>query len=322
MILNWGILGPGKIAHKFASDLMLSQDNRLFAVASRNLERAKAFSVTYNAERSYDSYDALLDDPEVDIVYISTPHHLHAELSIKALNAGKHVLCEKPSAVNSMQLKSVREAWINSGKFFMEGLWTRFNPLFTVYKNDLLKQMTPLNYLYADFCFNPEKQVESRLYNHELAGGSLLDIGIYPVFLAYTSMGMPEEIIASGYIGETGVDERVAMIFKYPEAYAMLYCSFDIRSKMEARIYGTNSSLLFESRWHETRKLEFQINSEIKKIESEVRGNGYLDEIEVCHSMILEGKKECPWWRFDDTLNLLKLLDEVRKQIGLQYSFE
>lgn len=321
-ILNWGIIGPGRIARKFASDLLLAGDNQLYAVASRDLQRAKAFAGEFGAEYSYGSYEAILSDRGVDIVYIATPHHLHAELSVKALQAGKHVLCEKPAAVNAGQMNRIIKAADESGCFFLEGLWTRFNPCFRKVLEILRNDGSSIRYINADFCFDTGDTPSKRLIDPELAGGALLDIGIYPVFLAYALLGVPEGIKAVAKFSSTGVDTANASLFYYPDAMACLASSFELRSIMDARIYSKNSTIVFGDRWHEARSFTLIRGGKEQQFEFAVRGKGFVDEIEECYECIRSGERESPLWTLDDSMNLQMLLDAIRSEIGLVFPFE
>ncbi|MFK7905499.1 MAG: Gfo/Idh/MocA family protein, partial [Chitinophagales bacterium] len=189
--LQWGIIGLGKIAHSFCQDLQLVDNTAIAAVASRSTAKAEKFAAEYGAAKSYGSYQELFEDPNVDIVYIATPHDSHAEWSIAAMNAKKHVLCEKPLGVNQSQVKAMVEVAQQNSVFFMEALWSKFNPTIKTCI-ELAKSGTAIgevNYVNADFTFSRNDADDSRMLNMELAGGSLLDMGIYPVFLAYSIFG-------------------------------------------------------------------------------------------------------------------------------------
>ena len=195
--IKWGIIGCGKIAHKFASDLSLIEDAELFAVASRSKEKAKEFQLKHRAIKSYGSYNQLLNNEDIDIVYIATPHVSHAKWSIKAMNHGKHVLCEKPLAINKTETLQILETSKKTNRFFMEALWTRFNPSFVAIKKLVSEKVIGnIKYIQADFSFKSNFPVSSRVLNLDLGGGAILDIGIYPAFLTYALLGIPTEIIS------------------------------------------------------------------------------------------------------------------------------
>ena len=200
--VGWGILGLGNIAHKFASDLLLVNNTELVAVASSDFKRAKVFSEKYESKRFYDGYSQLLEDDEVEIIYIASLHPQHAKLSIAAMEKGKAVLCEKPLAMNEYEVKKMLTVAHSREVFLMEGLWTRFNPSFEQVQDWISDDtLGAVRYLNATFSFNGlDRGEDSRLFNPEKGGGTLLDIGIYPLFLAYQLLGMPKDIKATAHL--------------------------------------------------------------------------------------------------------------------------
>ena len=322
--IKWGIIGPGKIAQKFASDLSLVEDNELSAVASRDIERARLFSDQFNAEKSYGSYEAILDDPNVDILYIATPHTFHAEWAIKALENGKHVLCEKPLGLNESQVTKIIDAAHQNNRFLMEALWSRFNPAI----NDCLNQINQgiigdPNFLTADFTFYNNPPENGRLLNLDLAGGSLLDIGIYPLFLSYLIFGMPKSIKAHGILHEkTGADVQVSMTLLYQNATAQLSSSIMTQSDMVAKIAGKKGAIYINSRWHEAQGYRIQTTDGDHQIQKSTLGYGYSHEIIECSDCLRNGELESKKWSHQNSLDLIRLMDEVRSQIGLKYPSE
>lgn len=325
--LNWGIIGLGKIAHSFVQDLQLVDNSQPVAAASRSLDKAKTFAAQYNISKSYGSYVELFQDPAVDIVYIATPHDSHAELSIAAMQAGKHVLCEKPLAVNSKQVKSIIETAQQEGVFMMEALWSKFNPTIKeclrLIATDTIGEV---NYLQADFTFNMnDAQEHGRMLNMELAGGSLLDMGIYPVFLAYSIFGKPDDILATSRFHRTGADIQTAIILKYKNGIAQVMSGFASQSDMVARIHGSAGRIHIDRVWHEAEGLSVygnDVSSPARHIDLPKKGKGYTYEIEECMRCIAEGKIESPDWSHQNSLDLIGILDGVRQQIGLRYPFE
>ncbi len=320
---QWGILGLGKIAHKFTQDLLLVPGNQLAAVGSRDAETAAAFARQYGARQAYGNYEALLADPAVEIIYVATPHDSHAQWSIAALEAGKHVLCEKPLAVNRKQVDAMLEAARRNNRFLMEGLWSRFNP--SIQQSlKLIEQETigPVNYFNIDFNFYSDAPVESRVFNPELAGGALLDIGIYPVFLAYLLWGKPEQILASARFHDSGADAQTSIIFRYPQGFANLMCGFLSKSDMVAKIYGTRGSIFIDTRWHEAKGFTLHVGDKSQHFSLPTPGNGFTFEIEECQQCLAEGRLESELWSHRNSLDLIDLLDEIRGQIGLKYPFE
>ena len=322
--IKWGIIGCGKIAHKFVSDLALIDEAVLTAVASRSYEKADEFAQKHKAKKAYGSYDELFLDPEIDIVYIATPHHLHAELSIKAMENNKHVLCEKPLSINHKEAKLIIEASRRTKRFFMEALWTRFNPSFVEVKKRIDDgDIGEIKYINADFAFRSDFSIDDRTTNINLGGGAILDIGIYPAFLTYALLGIPKEIMAKSIFHKTASsDVQTSMIFHYAEAQAILYSSFESQSDMIARISGTKGQIYLNDRWHHANGYKLIKNGKEQEIELPVLGLGYSHEILECHQCLRENKLESSKWSHQNSLDLISILDDVRKQVGLEYPQE
>jgi len=322
--IKWGIIGCGKIAHKFANDLALVDNTELTAVASRSLKKASEFSQKYNALKAYGSYDELFSDTDVDIVYIATPHTLHAELSIKAMENNKHVLCEKPLSLNKKDATAIINTSRRTQKFFMEALWTRFNPSFVAVKKRINNgEIGVIKYINADFSFKSEFPPEDRTLDINLGGGSILDIGIYPAFLSYMLLGIPNEILAKAIFHDiTRCDIQTAMIFHYREAQAILYSSFISRSDMIAMISGTEGQIYLHDSWHSAQGYTLVKNGYEQVFELPTVGFGYTYEIDECHNCIRSNKIESSLWSHQNSLDLIAILDTVREEVGLKYPQE
>ncbi len=319
--IKWGIIGLGTIAHQFAKDLMLVEEAELVAVASRNLEKAQEFAEIYHCTKAYDSYDALINDAEIDILYIATPHNLHAALTIKALQNNKHVLCEKPIALNYNDALLMIEASKENNKFFMEAFWTRFNPsfreAFSKIKNGEIGEVKYINADFA-FCANLEG-IGNRNTDLKLGGGALLDIGVYPLFLCYVVLGIPNEIAAKSHFHKTGADMQTSMILQYENAQAILHSSFVSTSNIKATINGTKGRINLNTLWHEAQSYTFNVDDNEEEILLPTKGKGFTYEIEECHQCIKENQIESKLWSHRNSLELIKIVDEVRSQIGLVY---
>lgn len=321
--LRWGIVGLGKIAHKFIKDLVLVDNIEITACASKSLDNAKEFAKEYNIANSYGSYAELFADDNIDIVYIGTTHDTHAEISIQALNAGKHVLCEKPLAVNRPDALRIVEAARKNNVFMMEAFWSRFNPsIRAVLEHVENKTLGEINYVNADFGFQREVPNTSRMYNMDLAGGALLDIGVYPIFLAYSIFGKPKEILATGRFHETGADIQSAAILKYDNGLAQIMSGFTYDSDMVAKIYGTEGRIFIDSIWHHTQSYTMVKDDVTSKFSLPTKGRGFTYEIEECIKCISQNKIESGLWSHQNSLDLLEITDEIRKQLGLKYPFE
>lgn len=321
---GWGILGLGKIAHSFVKDLERIDQGRLAAVASRDLSKAVAFAAEYGAEEAYGSYDALLRDRSVDVVYIATPHTLHFQNAKMALEAGKHVLCEKPLGINQNEVQELIELAGNKGVFLMEALWSRFNPaLVDAIGRIRSGELGAPAYLKADFAFPAlDRDPKGRLLNPELAGGSLLDIGIYPVFLAYWVLGMPDRFEAVAKFHHTGVEKQIGLVFEYPEAMALLYSGLSSRSEMRAEISCTKGNIYILPRWHETDGYFLDLEGEGRQIELPTKGKGYTHEIEEVHRCLQQGAVQSELWSLEDSRNLHGLLQEIRERCGIRFPTE
>jgi predicted dehydrogenase len=322
--LRWGILGPGKIAHSFARDLQLVKGNELVAVASRNLEKAVAFGKEYDAKFAFGNYDELFQCDSVDVIYIATPHMAHASQSIQAMDHGKHVLCEKPMGVNSWEVEQMIACSKKNGVFLMEALWSRFNPSIRKVKSLIDSGIIgEMRYLHATFGFYAlDKDPAGRLLNPYLAGGSILDIGIYPVFLAYLMLGKPERIFSTSKVLKNGVEVQSAMIFDYPVCQALLYSGLSSKTEMKAELAGTKGNLFLHPRWHECQAYSLEQEGQLHTYELPTIGKGYAHEIIEVHECLRNNKKESALWSHQNSLDLIGILDEIRKQNALVFPFE
>ncbi|MEL6718325.1 MAG: Gfo/Idh/MocA family oxidoreductase [Bacteroidota bacterium] len=323
--INWGIIGLGKIAKKFAQDIKATSNAKLYAVASRSLEKAKEFAAAYDAPHAFGSYEELLSCENLDAVYIATPHPYHHKHSLLCLEASLPVLCEKPFAINERQVQEMISKAKEKNVFLMEALWTHFLPTMSKVKKliqeDVIGEVLSVR---ADFGFRAPFLPEKRLFNRELGGGALLDIGIYPVFLALFLLGYPDEIGAMGKIGKTGVDEELGMAFKYKNGQmAHLHSTLIARTTTEAFIYGTKGVIHLPERWFTPTdiviKLYGQKEADFQTISFDYKGTGFEYEIEEASRCILEGKQEHEKMSWDFSLQLIRLLDAIRKEIGLIY---
>lgn len=322
-VIRWGIMGLGKIAHKFAEGLAFVPDSKLIAVASRDYEKATAFGEKYGVKYCYDSYEAMLSNPEVDVVYIATPHVLHYQNTMMCLEKKKAVLCEKPFAMNLKQVQEMISLAKRKKVFLMEALWTKFLPSFQRVQSMIeAEDIGKIQTIQADFGFKAPYDPQGRIFNPALGGGSLLDVGIYPIFLAVSLLGKPAEIQAKANIGRTGIDYSCGMLFKYNSgALAVLSSSIVAHQSIEANIFGDKARIKMHSPFHTTQtqveRIERFVKDEIIEIESE--GNGYnyeAIEVGVC---LREGQIESPIMSHADSLELMEVLDWVRAEAGIFY---
>ncbi|WP_422351333.1 Gfo/Idh/MocA family protein [Flagellimonas sp.] len=322
--IKWGIIGPGNIAKKFASDLLLVEDAEISAVASRRREKAENFAKEFNVEHVFDSYEALFASKTVDIVYIATPHNFHKDLSIQAMRHGLAVLCEKPAGINQGEVQEMIQVAQENQVFFMEGLWSRFNPSIQKVKQLVDEgSIGELGYLHADFAFyGLDRDADSRVLNPNLASGSLLDIGIYPIFLAYLLMGKPNEIHAVSNFHPNGTEVQTSMIFQYPKSQAVLYSGISSNSKMEAEISGSEGTLFLKPRWHEASAYTIDKKGVQETVELPIQGIGFVYEIEHVHHCLRKQLLESPLWSHQHSMDLVKLMDTIRQKAGIKFPFE
>lgn len=322
--IRWGIIGPGKIAENFANDLKLVDDAVLTGVASRDPERARQFSQKFDITHFFEDYDALFNSNLVDALYIATPHTFHKELAIRAMQAGKHVLCEKPMGINSKEVAEMIAVAKQNKVFFMEALWTRFNPTILAVKQ-LVDNGTlgDLGYVNADFAFYAmDKPLTSRLFDLNLGGGTILDIGIYPVFLAYLFLGMPRAIKSVSDFNPTGTEIQTSVIFQYDNAHAVLNSSFRYNSRMSAEIAGTKAAVTLLPRFHETQGYDLYINDEVTRVNLPTIGKGYSYEIMEVNRCLKSGTLESSLWSHQNSTDLMLLLDKVREIGGVKFPSE
>lgn len=318
--INWGFIGLGRIAHKFAHDLLLSNTSNLYAVASRSLEKAGQFRDYFGAAKAYGSYHELMADPEVDIIYIATPHHLHYRLILDCIEHNKHVLCEKPMCVNALQVEQIIEKKAGKNLFVMEALWSRFIPSYLLLKEKIKERDLKILSLHADMTFLGVYDTSTRLFDPNLAGGSLLDCGIYPVSLAIDLLGLPDSIEAFS-IFKNGVDASTAVMFQYPqtEKTAQLYSDFLSNTKTEAVLRAGKYSIVIPERWLDADGFYIKDENKIEKFKRPKVGFGYYHEISHVDQCLLKEKTESPVYPLSESLQLINQLDRIRRKINLVY---
>lgn len=317
---NWAILGCGKIARKFASDLSLLPNAKLYAAASRNLDNAKEFAKDMGFERSYGSYGEMVEDPKVDIVYIATPHAMHLEHTSLCLQYKKAVLCEKAFAMNTKEVDEMINLSRAHNTFLMEAFWTIFSAKFKkVLELAKDKELGQLRFVKSDFMFNADFDPDQRLYNIDLGAGSLLDIGIYPIFRSLMLLGKPTSIKTMANIRSTGVEDSISMLFGYKNgAMAVLTSSFESSSKNETELCFENGVIKF------VREPEFPILIEINGVQDSIyveqpKGMGY--ELEAAHVMdcMDKGLIESPVLPLSISRDLMGIMDAVRRDAGIVF---
>lgn len=324
-IIRWGMLGCGRIARKFASDLKLVKDAKLVAVGSRSEQSANYFCAEFPAEYAHSSYEALAANPEVDVIYIATPHNLHYENTLLCLNHGKAVLCEKPFAINAQQAREMINLAREKKVFLMEALWTKFLPHYTKTKEMISQGMLgEIKSMLVNFGFKPAQPIPARLYDPGLAGGTIMDIGIYNAFMALSVLGKPDNIQAAITPAYTGVDEQCAVTFQYKNgALAQLFSTFSSNLATEVDINGTTGRIRLTTRFYAPdTTIEFYADKvDSKQIVSFEKENGWGYQYQARHvnDCLKRGLTESTVVMHSDTMELMETLDAIRRKAGVRY---
>lgn len=322
---RWGIVGPGGIARKFANAVSHLENATLQAVASTNLQRAQDFAQEHAVPNAYGSYEQLYRDDTVDLVYVATTHNFHCQNTLDALNAKKHVLCEKPMAVNAVQAQQMINAAQKNNVFLMEAMWTRFLPMMVevrkIIDNGTIGQP---QLLYADFGFKFEHDPKNRLYNPEIAGGALLDLGIYCHCLASMLFGKPKSISSTIKMADTGVDERSTVVLDYGSGkMAVLFQAIDLNTPKEALIIGTEGSIKLHPLWLAGSEYTLTLNDGTeKRYNAETHENGFIYQIRAVQESIEAGQTQCSLMPLAETLAVAETMDTLRAQWNFKYPFE
>lgn len=324
-MIRWGILGCGRIARKFASDLKLVNDAQLIAAGARSKESVEKFATEFPVIYKHNSYEALAANEEVDVIYIATPHSHHYQNTFLCIEHGKAVLCEKAFAINKKQALEMIEAAQTKKIFLMEAFWSKFLPQYNKVQQMIADGMVgEIRSLLVNFGFVPASPVPARLFDPALGGGSLLDIGIYNVFFALNILGRPDDIHATITAAKTGVDEQCAITFKYNNgSIAQLFSTFSSNLATEAEICGTKGRIKLTSRFYSpSADIEFYPdNMESKQIIPVEREEGFGYQYEARHvcECLKNNLIESPVATHSDTLLLMETLDNIREIAGIHY---
>jgi len=320
--IKWGILSTGWIAHKFATALQVAANSELYAVGSRSLGTARKFADEFHIPHAYGSYEELVNDPAVDVVYIATPHNLHLENTLLALDHQKHVLCEKPLGVNGREVLRMIEKAKEKNLFLMEALWSRFLPNIIKTKELIDSgEIGEVKLLTAFFSVKSDYGPEHRQYNIDLCGGTVLDTGIYNIFLSLLLLGKPKSISAIAGLSEQGGDNSCSYSFKYDkDTLSIMYSSFLANPAVVAEIHGTKGKIFLDHLWFCPGKVKLIYHDGREKIfEFDFKGNGYEYEAEETAKCILAGKTQSDLWSWNDSIQLVSAMDTIRKQCGIVY---
>ena len=312
--LRWGILSTGRIARTFTSDLAFIDEGEAVAVGSRSLESADAFANEFDIPRRYGSYEGLVSDPDVEAIYVGTPHPMHRDNAILALEHGKHVLVEKSFTMNAAEAHEVVNLARSNGLFAMEAMWTRFLPHVVAIRDliarDELGEIVSVEADHGQW-FAPDSS--SRLFAPELGGGALLDLGIYPVSFASMILGAPKRILAMLEPAFTGVDAQTSMLFGYEGgAHAILTCTSLARSATRAFITGENARIEVDGSFYSSTGFDFIDRSgTAKRFEFAREGRGLHYEAQEVARCVRAGLLESPFMTLDETIAIMETMDSV-----------
>lgn len=324
---NWGIIGLGKIARQFADDLRLLPNARLHAVASTSAERAAAFAAEFGAVHAFGRYEDMVLCPDLDVVYVATPHPFHSENTLLCLENGLPVLCEKPFAMNMDEARRMVAAARRNRVFLMEALWTRFIPAIEqVFQRVENGEIGTLHTIKADLGFKMPFDPQSRVYKKSLGAGSLLDLGIYPALLAVSLFGKPEpeNICAAATFTSTDVDESCAFTFQYPAGrLAIGHSTIAANTSLSAHLYGTEGTIFLHPRWHHTQKITISRydgrQESFQDLEIPYVGRGYSYEAAHVMQCLDNELLESEIVPLELSLDLVETLETIRGKVGLVY---
>ncbi len=324
-VTRWGILGTGNITRKFTEDLHLLPDAQVLAVGSRSQARAEAFGAAHDIPRCYGSYEALISDPDVDVIYVGTLNPAHYADTKMCLEAGKPVLCEKPFTLNAAQAQELINLARDRRLFLMEAMWTRFIPAAVELRRLLdADAIGPVQYVQADFCIYRDFDPDHRLFKYEAAGGVMLDLGIYPISFASWVLGQHEELFTTATLGQTGVDEQSAYVMRYANgALAVAASSARASGPLEALVAGSKGRLRLLEPWWFSKHLSIEMSGKpAKVVKFPYEGHGLRFEASHVMECLRAGKTESDVMPLDETLRIIKTMDACRAQWGLVYEGE
>jgi predicted dehydrogenase len=322
---RWGILGPGNIAAKFATGVAALEDHEVIAVGSRTQASADRFADRFDIVRRHVGYEALAADPNVDAIYVATPHNYHHDHTLLALRHGKHVLCEKPFAINAVQATAMVDEARRQKLFLMEAMWSRFLPIIVETRKLIAEgAIGKVQMIQSDFGFRASFNPASRLFDPALGGGALLDVGVYPISLAAMVLGQPDRIAAIAALGATGIDENTGILLGFPGGeVALLSTTIRATTLQEAIILGDNGSIRLHSPWWVGNTLTLhRAGNDPEVIQRPYLANGYSHEAIEVVDCVRAGKLESDVMPLDESVRIMAIMDTVRAQLGMKYPME
>jgi predicted dehydrogenase len=322
---RWGILSTGGIATAFARDLSYLNNHVVAAVGSRNLQSAQDWAIEFPGCRAHASYEDLVNDPDIDAIYVSTPHTFHAENAILALNAGKPVLCEKPFAVNAHEARAMKAAAVANGVALMEAMWTRYLPHIHTVREILASGIIgTVVAVEADHGQRLADYANPRHWEPELGGGALLDLGIYPVSFAHMVLGKPQKITAAASFTDKGVDAQTSAIFDYASgAQAVLSTTMSVKTSNRATISGELGRIEIDTVFYNPTSIRVVMHDgKTTEYPNTYQGHGLREQAQYFSELVQRGELDSTLLPLDETIEIMESLDEIRKQIGLIYPSE
>ena len=319
-MVKWGIVGPGKIANKFAKCIKNVEGACLYGVASRNKEKGEDFAKTYDIPVVFSSYEEMAQNKDIQAIYIATPHPFHYSCAELFLKNKKHVLCEKPLCVNEKQAKQLYACAKENNAFLMEAMWTRFLPAIQEAKKMVEEGVIgDVLSLQADFCYRTQNPELSKVYKNEMAGGGLLDVGVYGLHFAQTFIGEKIKSIDSVANVEQGVDLHTVVNIKYENgAIATITSAININKPASAYVYGTKGYIYFPC-FFSAQDFYIDINGKREHIVKNSLGEGFEEEIIEANNCINAGKTESDILPVNETIRIIQQMDYVRQNIGVKY---
>jgi predicted dehydrogenase len=322
--IRWGVAGPGGIAQRFGEAMTMVEGGSIVAVASRTQAGADVFGDRFGVARRHVGNEALAADPEVDAVYVATPNHRHAADTLLFLEAGKHVLCEKPFALNAAQATAMAKAARAGGLFLMEAIWSRFLPAYRTLGSVLGEgTIGEVRFVEGSFGFAMPVDPSHRLFDPALGGGGLLDLGVYPLQLCSLVLGAPDRLVAEGHVGETGVDEQVVVVLHHPGgALGVVEAAVRTNLTNTARIVGERGWIELPAFMHCPDHLTVTTLGGEERIDAAWEGDGLRFQVDEVHRCLDAGLTESPVVPLDETIRLARTMDEVRNRLGVRFPGE
>lgn len=320
--LAWGVLGAGHIAGQFARDVPAHSTGSVVAVGSRDQGRADAFAAAHTIAAAHGDYESLVADDRVEAVYIASPHSEHRDHALLALAAGKPVLVEKAFTRNAAEAREVFAAADEAGLFAMEAMWSRFLPHMAQVRQILNSgEIGEVVTVTANHGQSLDLPATHRLKNPNLAGGALLDLGVYPISFVHMVLGSPERVTAVGQLAETGVDATEAVVLEYPGAVASVTSTLLAQTRNDAVITGTKGRIEIPPTFYVPTALTVTTAEQTRTVEVPA-GPGFEYQAAEVARRVAAGDTQSPVLPWDETIAIMRTLDEVRRQLGVSYPGE